>query len=177
MKHSGPTPADYMAPQNNTDCGSFTLDFLDFMPRHSSSRLWDPSVCGGSWCSNSSLSPLLVKRTLLNGLFLIIFSRLRSSLLLVHLFLPHFSLPLNFLLMCIDTTLREHPTSLAITFKAFPPCGGCQWWFPALLSGQHSSPWLLILMNQTRAGVGLIFSPGVSCLRPAHFRSQPFILK
>ena len=29
----------------------------------------------------------------------------------------------------------------------------------------------------TRAGVGLIFSPGVSCLRPAHLRSQPIILK
>ncbi len=25
-KHSGPTPADYMAPQTITDCGNFTLD-------------------------------------------------------------------------------------------------------------------------------------------------------
>jgi len=26
-KHSGPTPADDMAPQTITDCGNFTLDF------------------------------------------------------------------------------------------------------------------------------------------------------
>ncbi|MED6285844.1 hypothetical protein CHARACLAT_033360 [Characodon lateralis] len=27
-KHSGPTPADDMAPQTITDCGNFTLDFI-----------------------------------------------------------------------------------------------------------------------------------------------------
>ncbi len=42
-KHSGPTPADYMAAQIITDCGNFTLDFknMDSVPLHSSSRLWD----------------------------------------------------------------------------------------------------------------------------------------
>lgn len=35
-----PTPANYMAPQNITDCRNITLD-LDSMPLHSSSRLWD----------------------------------------------------------------------------------------------------------------------------------------
>ncbi|XP_077129792.1 uncharacterized protein LOC143785028 isoform X2 [Ranitomeya variabilis] len=43
IKHSGPTPADDMAPQTITDCGDFTLDLqqLGLWPLHSSSRLWD----------------------------------------------------------------------------------------------------------------------------------------
>ncbi|KAM9470909.1 translation factor Guf1, mitochondrial isoform 1-T1 [Clarias gariepinus] len=39
-----------------------------------------------------------------------ILPRLWSSLLLVHLFHPHFYLPHNFLLMCCDTALWERPT-------------------------------------------------------------------
>ncbi|CAJ0938183.1 unnamed protein product, partial [Ranitomeya imitator] len=43
IKHSGPTPADDMAPQTIIDCGDFTLDLqqLGLWPLHSSSRLWD----------------------------------------------------------------------------------------------------------------------------------------
>ncbi len=55
------------------------------------------SECGDSWCTDSSFSPLLVKLSkCLNQLCLTVFSSLRSSLLLVHLFLPKFFLPVNF---------------------------------------------------------------------------------
>ena len=112
--------------------------------------IWSP--CPGSVCvlvaldalTPASVHSLWRSPTLLNGLFLTILSRLRSSLRLVHLFLPHFSLPLNFLLMCFDTALWEHPTSFVITFWGF-----CQWWFSAQLSGQQSSSWWWILLNQT----------------------------
>ncbi len=40
-------------------------------------------------------------------LFLTILIKLRFSRLVVHLFLPHFFLPLNFLLSCLDTALCE----------------------------------------------------------------------
>ena len=68
----------------------------------------------------ASVQSLWSSPTLLKGLLRTILSRLRSSLLLVHLFLPHFALPLNFLLMCFDTALCEHPTYFAITFWGFP---------------------------------------------------------
>ncbi len=52
---------------------------------------------GDSWCTDSSFSPLLVKLSkCLNQLCLTVFSSLQSSLLLVHLFLPKFFLPVNF---------------------------------------------------------------------------------
>jgi len=113
-KHSGPTPADDMAPQIITDCGNFTLDFkqlgfcastlflqtlgpwftnelknilssekrtldhwlspgktlltlslvqewLDTSNATVVAHVLDLSVRGGSWCTDSSLSPLLVK--------------------------------------------------------------------------------------------------------------------
>jgi len=158
-----------MAPQTNTDCGNFTLDFKHlglcaspfflqtlgpWFPNEmqnllsSEKRTLDHWVteqfifslaqvrhfwrcllssltrgirhlklCGGSWCSNSRASVLWLwsSPTHLNGLFLTILSRLRSSLLLVHLFLPH-----KFLLMCLDAALWVHPTSFAITFWGFP---------------------------------------------------------
>ncbi len=49
------------------------------------------------WCTDSSFSPLLVKLSqCLNQLCLTVFSSFQSSLLLVHLFLPKFFLPVNF---------------------------------------------------------------------------------
>ncbi len=52
---------------------------------------------GDSWCTDSSFSPLLVSSPkCLNQLCLTVFSSLRSSLLLVHLFLPKFFLLVNF---------------------------------------------------------------------------------
>ncbi len=52
---------------------------------------------GYSWCTDSSFSSLLVKLSqCLNRLCLTVFSSLRSSLLLVHLFLSNLFLPVNF---------------------------------------------------------------------------------
>ncbi len=64
-------------------------------------KFLDMSVCGGSWCLHPSLSPFLVKLSiLLDNPHKAAFSQL-----VVQLFLPHFFLPLNFLLTCLDTAL------------------------------------------------------------------------
>ncbi len=59
-------------------------------------KFLDTSVCGGSWCLDPSLSPFLVK-----------FTQILESILLDNphkaAVLPHFFLPLNFLLTCLDT--------------------------------------------------------------------------
>ncbi|KAJ4919621.1 hypothetical protein JOQ06_023018, partial [Pogonophryne albipinna] len=67
-KHSGPTAADDVAPQTITDCGDFTLDFKQLGLRVAGheegsvvAHVLETSVRGGSWCTDSSLSPLLVK--------------------------------------------------------------------------------------------------------------------
>ncbi len=84
-------------------------------------KFLDTSVCGGSWCLDPSLSPFLVKFTqILETICLTILIRLRFSRLVVHLFLPHFFLPLNFLLTCLDTALCEQPASLAINVCGLP---------------------------------------------------------
>ncbi len=84
-------------------------------------KFLDTSVCGGSWCLESSLSPFLVKFTqILESICLTILISLRFSRLVVHLFLPHFFLPLNFLLTCLDTALCEQPASLAINVCGLP---------------------------------------------------------
>ncbi len=56
----------------------------------------------------------------LNRFCLTILIRLRFSRLVVHLFLPHFFLPLNSLLTCLDTALCEQPASLAINVCGLP---------------------------------------------------------
>ncbi len=84
----------------------------------------------------------------LNRFFLTILIRLRFSRLVVHLFLPHFFLPLNFLLTCLDTALCEQ-LLWQWMFVAYPPCEGCQWLSSGQLSDQQSSPWLCSLENQT----------------------------
>ncbi len=56
----------------------------------------------------------------LNRFCLTILIRLRFSRLVVHLFLPHFFLPLNFLLTCLDTALCEQPASLAMNVCGLP---------------------------------------------------------
>ncbi len=84
----------------------------------------------------------------LNQCCLTILIRLRFSRLVVHLFLPHFFLPLNFLLTCLDTALCEQ-LLWQWMFVAYPPCEGCQWLSSGQLSDQQSSPWLCSLVNQT----------------------------
>ncbi len=56
----------------------------------------------------------------MNQFCLTILIILRFSRLVVHLFLPHFFLPLNSLLTCLDTALCEQPTSLAINVCGLP---------------------------------------------------------
>ncbi len=52
---------------------------------------------GDSWCTDSSFSPLLAKLSqVFESALLDCILRLASSLLLVHLFLPKFFLPVNF---------------------------------------------------------------------------------
>ncbi len=84
-------------------------------------KFLDTSVCGDSWYLDPSLSPFLVKFTqILESICLTILIRLRFSRLVVHLFLPHFFLQLNFLLTCLDTALCEQPASLAMNVCDLP---------------------------------------------------------
>ncbi len=77
----------------------------------------------------------------LNRFCLTILIRLWFSRLVVHIFLPHFFLPLNFLLTCLDTALCEQ-LLWQWMFVAYPPCEGCQWFSSGKLSDQQSSPCL-----------------------------------
>ncbi len=77
-------------------------------------KFLDTPVCGGSWCLTQPQSiPCEVHPNswiiLLDNPHKAAFSRL-----VVHLFLPHFFLPLKFLLTCLDTALCEQPASLAM---------------------------------------------------------------
>ncbi len=56
----------------------------------------------------------------LNQFYLTILIRLRFSRLVVHLFLPHIFLTLNFLLTCLDTALCEQTASLAMNVCGLP---------------------------------------------------------
>ncbi len=114
-------------------------------------KFLDTSVCGSSGVLTPvSVHSLWSSTTFLNRFCLTILISLRFSRLVVHLLLPHFFLPLNFLLTCLDTALREQPASLAMNVcSAYPPCEGCQWLSSGQLSDQQSSPWLCSLVNQT----------------------------
>ncbi len=94
---------------------------------------------GDSWCTDSSFSPLLVKLSqVLNWLCLTVFSSLRSSLLLVHIFLNNFFLPVNF---AFNMLWYSTPwTATPISNDSL--CGGCQWSHSGPLPGQQSSPLL-----------------------------------
>ncbi len=81
-------------------------------------KFLDTSVCGGSWCLDPSLSPFLVKFTQI--LKSILLDNPHKARLVVLLFLPHFFLPLNFLLTCLDTALCEQPASLAMNVCGSP---------------------------------------------------------
>ncbi len=76
------------------------------------------------WCSDAltqaSVHSLWSSPKFLNRFYLTILTRLRFSRLIVHLFLPHFFLPLNFLLRCFDTALCEQPASLAMNVCGLP---------------------------------------------------------
>ncbi len=113
-------------------------------------KFLDMSVCGAlDVLTPASVHSLWSSPKFLNWFCLTILISLRFSRLVVHLFLPHFFLPLNFLLTCLDTALCEQPASLAMNVCGYPPCEGCQWCSSGQLSDQQSSPWLCRLLNQT----------------------------
>ncbi len=71
-------------------------------------KFLDTSVCGAlDALTPASVHSLWSSPKYLNRFCLTILVRLRFSRLVVHLFLPHFFLPLNFLLTCLDTALCE----------------------------------------------------------------------
>ncbi len=76
-------------------------------------KFLDTSVCGGSWC-------LLGSSQILESILLDNPHKAAVLSLVGHLFLPHFFLPLNFLLTCLDTALCEQPASLAMNVCGLP---------------------------------------------------------
>ncbi len=71
-------------------------------------KFLDTSVCGAlDALTPASVHSLWSSPKFLNLFCLTILIRLRFSRLVVHLFLPHFFLPLNFLWTCLDTALCE----------------------------------------------------------------------
>ncbi len=84
-------------------------------------KFLDTSVCGAlDALTPASVHSLWSSPKFLNTFCLTILIRLRSSRLVVHLFLPHFFLPLNFLLTYLDTALCEQPASLAMNVCCLP---------------------------------------------------------
>ncbi len=84
-------------------------------------KFLDTSVCGAlDALTPASVHSLWSSPKFLNRFCLTILIRLRFSRLVVHLFLPHFFLPLNFLLTCLDTALCEQTASLAMNVCGLP---------------------------------------------------------
>ncbi len=103
-------------------------------------KFLDTSVCGAlDALTPASVHSLWSSPKFLNWFCLTILIRLWFSRLVVHLFLPHFFLPLNFLLTCLDTALCEQ-LLWQWMFVAHPPCEGCQCLSSGQLSAQQSSP-------------------------------------
>uniref|UniRef100_A0A9J8DMW8 Transposase Tc1-like domain-containing protein n=1 Tax=Cyprinus carpio carpio TaxID=630221 RepID=A0A9J8DMW8_CYPCA len=67
---------------------------------------------------NSRLSPLLPQVP--QGLESVLLLRVRSPLLVVQRFLPHFFLPTDFPLRCLDTALWEQPIHSEMSFCVLP---------------------------------------------------------
>ncbi len=84
-------------------------------PMTTVAKFLDTSVCGALYAlTPASVHSLWSSPKFLNRFSLTFLIRLRFSRLVVHLFLPHFFLPLNFLLTCLDTALCEQPASFAM---------------------------------------------------------------
>lgn len=67
----------------------------------------------GYWCADCRLGLFLCSQLLALTL---LHSPLQGSILLVHLFLPHFSLPVNFPWLRVDRVLCEQTVLSAVTF-------------------------------------------------------------
>ncbi len=114
-------------------------------------KFLDTSVCGGSWCLDPSLSPVLVK-----------FTHFLESILLDN---PHQAAVLSvgcasfsstpFLFTQLSVNMLGYSTLWTASFFG-NEClwltllvKGCQWLSSGQLSDQQSSPWLCSLVNQT----------------------------
>ncbi len=76
---------------------------------------------GDSWCADSSFSPLLLKLSqVFESALLTVFSSLRSSPLLVHLFLPKFFFQSTLYLICFDTALCNSHNLSVMTLCDLP---------------------------------------------------------
>ncbi len=104
-----PTNNPYRTWDSNPQPYAYKSDSLSIRPRLPTTALTPASV-HSLWSSPKFL----------NRFCLTILIRLRFSRLVVHLFLPHFFLPLNFLLSCLDTALCEQPASLAMNVCGLP---------------------------------------------------------
>ncbi len=112
-------------------------------------KFLNTSVCGAlDAFTPASVHSLWSSPKFLNRFCLTILISVWFFRLVVHLFLPHFFLPLIFLLTCLDAALCEQ-LLWQFVFVAYPPCEGCQWLSSGQLSYQQSSPWLCSLVNQT----------------------------
>ncbi len=84
-------------------------------------KFLDTSVCGAlDALTPASVHSLWSSPKFLNRFCLTILINLRFFPFVVHLFIPHFFLPLNFLLTCLDTALCEQPASLAMIVCGLP---------------------------------------------------------
>lgn len=82
-------------------------------------KVVDPSVQG------TSVHSLLSSRKFLNRLCLTVLLRLWSSLLM-HLYLPHFSLPVIVLWLCSNTILQSANSFICDFLLLYPLCRGSQ---------------------------------------------------
>uniref|UniRef100_A0A9J7YGX2 Transposase Tc1-like domain-containing protein n=1 Tax=Cyprinus carpio carpio TaxID=630221 RepID=A0A9J7YGX2_CYPCA len=86
-----------------------------------SSVKYPQSVMVWGAMSAAGVGPLcFIKGRVWNRSFSTIFLRVRSPLLVVQRFLPHFFLPTDFPLRCLDTALWEQPIRSEISFCVLP---------------------------------------------------------
>lgn len=115
----------------------------------------------------ASVHSLWFSPKFLNQHFLTVLCRLCSALWLVHLFPPHFSLPVIFTQTCLSTTLFEQSVLSTVTLS-------CQWY--AQLSNQQFSPRLLCAFhftwNKYRIYERLHF-----CVKLWHYKMQHYALE
>ncbi len=83
-----------------------------------------------------------------NRLCLTVFSNLWSSLLLVHIFLPNFFLPVNFAFIVLLYSTPWTVSPFSNDSVTYPVCEGCQWSSSGPLPSQQCSP--LLLLKRTR---------------------------
>ncbi len=104
---------------------------------------------GDSWCTDSaSVYSLWSSPKCLNRLCLTVFSSLRSSMLLLHIFLPNFFLPVNFAFNMLWYSTPWTATPFSNDPLWLNLCGGCQWLSSGPLPSQQCFP--LLWFQRTR---------------------------